>query len=420
MLAVWHEPGLMEHLRSQWRQAASLVGAGELWYRGIPVELEQGEGENLLEACAKGSLSTAAAIIEHGLLHNEHERWWGGYADGQRDRGVGRQWSNGYSTATTYASTATSDAWLPISVVVTAKLTTKAEWEMDGTDTAFLLLAPGDRVEVTKVEAWLPDRATAQKLLDDWRGITSEGNFDPPGHWWEGDRQTLPLTLRTVAASGLPSWWIDAVGDPSKFEVKGGRVRMWRSISAMLDQGTPEEQVAANIDAMGSIGSWWGSLDTALFYANEDILTYEAWLPIAKLTRVPGSAGAFLPKGTPIEIVGMIRNQHRAPTSIRVFAASWRGLMEGPVWTLAPAVVLVDNLGRQSTFETYVDGRQIGRRYTLVEAKESCEKRLGEALDWTPYRPTEQVADHYYFGPSAEFTDPVQAYLGRPIEGDED
>ena len=102
--------------------------------------------------------------------------------------------------------------------------------------------------------------------------------------------------------------------------------------------------------------------------------------------------------------------------SLVSLGASWRGLVGGPVWTMAPAVILVDKLGRQSTFETYVGGQQIGRRYTLAEAKISCEKRLGEALDWAPYRPEAQPATHYYYSETVEFTDPTLCYLGRPID----
>jgi pyruvate/2-oxoglutarate dehydrogenase complex dihydrolipoamide dehydrogenase (E3) component len=84
------------------------------------------------------------------------------------------------------------------------------------------------------------------------------------------------------------------------------------------------------------------------------------------------------------------------------------------VWTMAPAVVLVDKLGRQSTFEVYIGGDVKARRYSLVEAKEYAAKQFGEPLAWRLYKPTPQEADHYYYSETVEFTDPTICYLGSP------
>lgn len=100
---------------------------------------------------------------------------------------------------------------------------------------------------------------------------------------------------------------------------------------------------------------------------------------------------------------------------LREAMPSWRGLVDTQVWTMAPGVVLLDKSGRTNTWETYVNGQQIGRERTIADAKAVIEARLGPC-QWEALSTDRVEANHYYFGPTEEFTDPLRAYLGTPAE----
>ena len=90
--------------------------------------------------------------------------------------------------------------------------------------------------------------------------------------------------------------------------------------------------------------------------------------------------------------------------------------MEGPIWTDYPACVLVDPTGgRRQTYEVYIGGEARPRCQRLSEAKEAVEKVLGPCI-WERIKPELQSADHYYFGPTTMFTDPVTAYVAYPVD----
>ena len=94
---------------------------------------------------------------------------------------------------------------------------------------------------------------------------------------------------------------------------------------------------------------------------------------------------------------------------------SWRGLVNGPVWTEYPGVILVDKTGggRQS-YEVYVDGRQIGRGRTLDDAKAMIEAKIGPCT-FQRVRQEPIRTDHYYWGVQDWFGDPQLAYAAIPV-----
>jgi hypothetical protein len=101
--------------------------------------------------------------------------------------------------------------------------------------------------------------------------------------------------------------------------------------------------------------------------------------------------------------------------SQRTAMPSWRGLHDGPVWAEHLAVILVDRGGSgRQTYELYVQGEIIGRAQRLDEGKQRIEARLGP-LNWRRLPQPEQKADHYFFGPTVEFTDPGAIYVGEPV-----
>lgn len=560
----------MEHLRRQWQQRLASdngtpVSEGT-WFRGIAVQMTELEGRRYLTSCLHGDKAAAARQLKEMLTSasRNHPRWWGGYSGGGQDRGIGRQWSNSESVAWQYANGDYSDAWMHVAVVIEARIESDVMAEPDGTWTYFAVLEPGDKVHAVKVTASLPSPEEARGLLSAAMGIAWPGNYDAP-HSAGGDLVDLGVGFTTVASSALPAWWADWIGDPSRFDVVGDKVRLYRTVP---DPGgaTAAEVLAAELEDWGRIGCWWGSIEMAVSYGtDDDSITFEALVPIAAVEHRPQGAGAFVPAGTPIEIQAVIRQQHRMPLTMRTTAsgqlywrlhangrpftpeaatskpwygegadkgtqqgfscfdepwllwvyldaamigtsdaqivaftgermadtgndgedlvvpdmqtvqrmsieeferrlltaplpkspkrggqgrstynswssvkrylheefdgakpgryplvervlkeaASWRGLMEGPVWTMAPAVILVDKLGRQNTYEVYVGGQQKTRRPTLAEAKAYVE-RIAGVMSWRRYEPEPQKADHYYFGVSDEFTDPTIAYLGEP------
>lgn len=109
----------------------------------------------------------------------------------------------------------------------------------------------------------------------------------------------------------------------------------------------------------------------------------------------------------------MIVKVHRPEE--RTAMPSWRGLVNGPIWTEYPGVILVDKTGggRQS-YEVYIDGRQIGRGRTLDEAKQMVERKIGPC----DFRRVPQDAiktNHYWFGVQDWFGDPQTVYAATPV-----
>jgi hypothetical protein len=93
-------------------------------------------------------------------------------------------------------------------------------------------------------------------------------------------------------------------------------------------------------------------------------------------------------------------------------APSWRPYQnDEPFWTWHDAVIATDKAGSRRTFETWVDGFPFTRGHTLVEAKGYIETKLGFGpLVWHTQRMEPSEIDHYYFGPTTEFTEPLTLY----------
>jgi hypothetical protein len=88
---------------------------------------------------------------------------------------------------------------------------------------------------------------------------------------------------------------------------------------------------------------------------------------------------------------------------------SWRA--QGPAfWEDYDAVIATDANGRGRNFEVWTYGKSWATRFSLDEAKKSVESIYGP-LEWRRVRMPPEVYNHYYFGPTTEFTDPRTIYV---------
>jgi len=79
----------------------------------------------------------------------------------------------------------------------------------------------------------------------------------------------------------------------------------------------------------------------------------------------------------------------------------------GAFWEDYPVVITSEGgaSGRKQ-FEVYVNGRHFASRPRLDDAKWSVEKVYGP-LVWSTRRLPKVETDHYYFGPTTEFSSPL-------------
>jgi mRNA-degrading endonuclease RelE of RelBE toxin-antitoxin system len=85
---------------------------------------------------------------------------------------------------------------------------------------------------------------------------------------------------------------------------------------------------------------------------------------------------------------------------------SWRAISDHAFWEDYDAVIATDATGRGRNFEVWTFGAAWATRHSLDEAKASVEEVYGP-LRWRMVKLPPQIYDHYYFGPTTEFTDPV-------------
>ena len=93
---------------------------------------------------------------------------------------------------------------------------------------------------------------------------------------------------------------------------------------------------------------------------------------------------------------------------------SWRGLVNPAVErteALGDAVIVSTQVGRGRHFEVHVHDRLVAQRTSLTEAQAEAEKLLGP-LTWRQERIEPEWAEHYYFGWSDEWTEPMTAWIG--------
>jgi hypothetical protein len=103
-----------------------------------------------------------------------------------------------------------------------------------------------------------------------------------------------------------------------------------------------------------------------------------------------------------------IRDLHqRAP---HVGGPSWRGHTLVHWWDIGDAVIGNDARAPRPNYEVYTYGELVAARSTLAEAKRYVEDVYGP-LDWRIERLPPAKVDHYFFGPTTEFTDPTQVYV---------
>jgi GNAT superfamily N-acetyltransferase len=88
-------------------------------------------------------------------------------------------------------------------------------------------------------------------------------------------------------------------------------------------------------------------------------------------------------------------------------ATSWRPFTAEPFWLQHDVVISSEGgaSGRKQ-YEINVKGRPWANKPTLSEAKAAVEAEFGQ-LAWRSIRPDKVEVEHYYFGPSVEWTSPV-------------
>lgn len=84
--------------------------------------------------------------------------------------------------------------------------------------------------------------------------------------------------------------------------------------------------------------------------------------------------------------------------------APWRGYAADPFWTRYDVVIATMG-GPRRSYEVWVRGGLFATRPTLLEAQQAVEKVYG-GLRWTRRRLDPVKVEHYYFGPTTEFTNP--------------
>lgn len=88
---------------------------------------------------------------------------------------------------------------------------------------------------------------------------------------------------------------------------------------------------------------------------------------------------------------------------------SWRALSNDPFWDRWP-VVIASNQAARPSYESWVDGRPFANRPRLQETKNAVEAKYGPQ-QWTMVKLPLIEVEHYYFGPTEEFTDPTTLWV---------
>lgn len=276
----------MELLRAQWRSITAR--SKDVGYRGVTLPLDENQGVPILEALSAGRINVAARLIIDAMAEAKKDRWWA--AGAQEEDEAGRWWTGSRGDALDYAMSDTG-AWMDLPVLMTAEIA--ASYEMDGQGYAWWHLEPGAPIKVTQFEAILPD--DPQGLLDAWRGVVSEGNFDAPGSRWSGDLKALPIPpMQTTAAKDEQGFLGYRGLLLRRSEVEG---RLGRKV----EDSSPEAVSKAILGVLGSnVGQHWTTvLGVAISFAlpvSTDTLSVVlvAAIPDRSVDRTPpGSAAVY-------------------------------------------------------------------------------------------------------------------------------
>lgn len=293
---------------------------------------------------------------------------------------------------------------------------------MDGTD----LIAPVP-MEMIRVAA-LKDTVSA-KTLTLYRGIHGYLPLDT-GYPLDIDYDDLRrqveafsnpyAILHLLQARGL----VDRIGNPVVMEGHG--VGVW---------WTSDRRVAEDYSEVDAGIDFYGETEIGIVLTgevSEDDVVYEGGglgyteespyvlKPGGKVTIV--RVEATLPKpGDPIEgpwplrdlgPVRMVVGVKAGSTVPGVFGSTWRGFTadDAPPWMMADFVILSQRRGRQRYYEVFTFGRNWRNFERLEEAKAAVEAEHGP-LTWRQKTMPKVWVEHYYFGPTTEFTDPLVVYL---------
>ncbi len=101
---------------------------------------------------------------------------------------------------------------------------------------------------------------------------------------------------------------------------------------------------------------------------------------------------------------------------LRRKGTSWRPLTtpdQSDFFRQYDCVIATDVYGqgrRGNTYEVYTFGQIVAERPTLASAKTYVEDTYGK-LVWKRVTLDKEMAVHYYFGPTTEFTDPLTIWV---------
>jgi hypothetical protein len=110
-----------------------------------------------------------------------------------------------------------------------------------------------------------------------------------------------------------------------------------------------------------------------------------------------------------------IASQRHADTSWRAMDPGFEEGGHG-AWHEHPAVIIPEGgaAGRKR-YTLHLNGQPTASRSTLAEAKAALEAEHGPQT-WKRVRPKKQRAEHYYFGPTTEFSDPAEYHYVERLE----
>lgn len=202
--ALWNQPN---------RPFGRTAAMKDVAYRGVSLQLDARRGEPILEALVKRQTNVAARLIIDAMAETVKDRWWA--AGAQESDEAGRWWTSKKGEAEIYAMGVT-DAWMTLPVVMTASFE-GAEGTGYNDGTYVWHLPAGHPVMITEFAAMLPD--DPQHLLDGWRGVTSPGNHDTPGTYWDGTWTKLNVPQMRTTASFVDSSALSRVYERVRNEV---------------------------------------------------------------------------------------------------------------------------------------------------------------------------------------------------------
>lgn len=307
-------------------------------------------------------------------------------------RQVGIHWSDDYNSALNFALDRDSEGWAHEA---------GPEDPDDGVLYGFVLSAQvGDEHRIDPNSQEGQDYAMSDAILD--YGIEAEVTVrgDAPVHligadlvWIDlegGDGEvSIPLDLHVTAG------W-EQNGDLLQWNPDGSGQRWWHGSPVELPVGTwlrpgPKwDQVSISDDP--GIARHWGEFRAEeVNGAPRPVYLYEV-RPDGPVTPWRGEGGFRCPSAV---VVG----------AEKVAGSSWRGFVDEPVWADHGAII-ISNKGPSPSYECYEGPVLVATAHSLADAKARVERLHGGAtIEWHQKRLDPIEVNHYWFGPTTEFTE---------------